>query len=437
MHSPIENSQRRDSLFVAELQIVEALVEAGVLEQLGVLADLDDLAVLHHNNFVSLQDGAEPMGDDEGGAAGHQARHRVLNETFAFGVERAGGLIEDEESRIFQDRAGDGDALALAAAEFDAAFAHGAVVAMRQLEDEVVRIGGRGRGDDRRQGGVGAPVTDVVEQRAAEQNAFLHHKPDLLPERFDGDAAEIIAVEQNRAGIHVVEPAEQVDERGLAGAARTDECDHLAGFDGEINIFQNPALRVVAELHLTEFHPARHRRQFHRVPAFDDERRGVEDFVDFFQAGASLLDDGVHVAEAHHRRIEEAHVGAERDELADCELVVDHHPAADREEQQHAERFDGGGKDPEPGVKQGEVVIVPVIAFNAAAEAFDFALFGTETLDEPRAGDAFVEEAQHPVPVSAMSAAQDPNAFHREPVVQEKQRQHCHHHQGELPFDPE
>ena len=258
-----------------------------------------------------------------------------------------------------------------------------------------------------------------------------------MPERFDGDLADIVAVVQDRAGIHVVEPAEQVDERGFAGAAGADQGNQLAGVDGEIDVFEGLALGVIAELDMLKFHPALQDRQRHGVRAFRDKRRGIQHFIDFFQAGAGLLDDGVHVAEAHHGRVKKTHVRTECDELANGELVVDHHPAADREEEQHAQGFDGGGKDPEPGVKQGEVVVVPVIALNADAEPFNLALFGTESFHQPGAGDAFVEEAQHPVPVPAVPAAQDPDPFHREPVVQEEQRQHRHHHQGQLPFDPE
>ena len=44
-------------------------------------------------------------------------------------VERGGGLVEHQDRRVLQDHAGDGDALALAAGELDAALADMGVVA--------------------------------------------------------------------------------------------------------------------------------------------------------------------------------------------------------------------------------------------------------------------------------------------------------------------
>ena len=56
-------------------------------------------------------------------------------------VERAGRLVEDQDARIGDQRAGDGDALALAARQAAAALADDGVVALGQLEDEVVGAG--------------------------------------------------------------------------------------------------------------------------------------------------------------------------------------------------------------------------------------------------------------------------------------------------------
>jgi hypothetical protein len=64
----------------------------------------------------------------------------VLDLLLGEGVERRGRLVEDEDRRALQDRAGDGDALLLAARELQAALAHGGVVALRQRRDEAVDL---------------------------------------------------------------------------------------------------------------------------------------------------------------------------------------------------------------------------------------------------------------------------------------------------------
>jgi hypothetical protein len=42
---------------------------------------------------------------------------RGLDQALGLGVERGGGLVEDQDRRVLQQRTGDGEALALAAGE--------------------------------------------------------------------------------------------------------------------------------------------------------------------------------------------------------------------------------------------------------------------------------------------------------------------------------
>ena len=64
-----------------------------------------------------------------------------MNQLLTLGVEIARGLVEDKDARIRQNRAGDAQALALAAGEFEAALADERVVAFGQAIDEFVRVG--------------------------------------------------------------------------------------------------------------------------------------------------------------------------------------------------------------------------------------------------------------------------------------------------------
>src|SRR4029077_2686414 len=46
-------------------------------------------------------------------------------------------------------------------------------------------------------------------------------------------AGDVLAFEGDRAGVRLVEPADHVEERGLAGAVRADDRDKTAAPDGE------------------------------------------------------------------------------------------------------------------------------------------------------------------------------------------------------------
>jgi len=79
--------------------------------------------------------GGEAMGDDQAGAAFHQAFERFVDKSLALGIERGSGLVQQEDAWIGENGAGDGDALALAAGELGAARADHRVVALGQRGD--------------------------------------------------------------------------------------------------------------------------------------------------------------------------------------------------------------------------------------------------------------------------------------------------------------
>ena len=54
---------------------------------------------------------------------------RALDFALGAGVQRAGGFVQQQDGRILQDGAGDGDALLLAAGQFQPALAHHGVIA--------------------------------------------------------------------------------------------------------------------------------------------------------------------------------------------------------------------------------------------------------------------------------------------------------------------
>ena len=77
----------------------------------------------------------------------HQPVERLLDHRLVLRVDRGQSLVQHQDRRVAQQRAGDGDALALAAGKPGAAFADHGLVAIGQGLDEVVRVGGARGGD--------------------------------------------------------------------------------------------------------------------------------------------------------------------------------------------------------------------------------------------------------------------------------------------------
>ena len=92
---------------------------------------LNNLPLIHHTDHICLHDRAEPVGNHQHGVMTFELFDGLLNQSFALGIEGAGGFIEDQQLWIAKDGAGQGEPLALAAAEAVAPFADQGVEAIR------------------------------------------------------------------------------------------------------------------------------------------------------------------------------------------------------------------------------------------------------------------------------------------------------------------
>ncbi len=84
-------------------------------QQFLVRAALDDDAVVEHQDHVGADDGRQPVRDHQRGAALGHAIELVLDVPLGVAVERRGRFVKQQDRRTFEDGAGDGDALLLAA----------------------------------------------------------------------------------------------------------------------------------------------------------------------------------------------------------------------------------------------------------------------------------------------------------------------------------
>ena len=118
--------------------MIQGRIRAVRFEQALVRALLDDFAMVDDQNHVGLTDGRKPVRNDERGCALHQRVRRLLNQHFGFRVHGAGGLVEHENLRLGDHRAGEGNELFFARGELVAALAHVRVIALFELGRDAV-----------------------------------------------------------------------------------------------------------------------------------------------------------------------------------------------------------------------------------------------------------------------------------------------------------
>ena len=149
------------------------------------------------------------MGDQQRGAPLQQAAQGGVDLLLDAGVDRRGGVIEDEDVGIGEEGACESHPLALAARKGEAPLADDGVVAAGEGEDELVRFRGLGGGDHVVEGGVGDAESDVVPDRVGEEEALLEDHADLAAQGVEGDVAHVGVVDAYLPGLHVVEAGQQ------------------------------------------------------------------------------------------------------------------------------------------------------------------------------------------------------------------------------------
>ena len=172
-----------------------------MVEQLVVRADRRDAALLQHGNAIGAPYRREPVRDHHHGAALHQVGQRRLHQRLALRVERRGRLVQNQDGRVLEDGAGNGDALLLAAGKPKSFFADHGIVALRHVHNEIVRQCVARRLFHQRALRVRLAVSDVVVHRVVEEDGLLRDLRHLAPQRGQRQIAQVVAVNQNAAEV--------------------------------------------------------------------------------------------------------------------------------------------------------------------------------------------------------------------------------------------
>ena len=154
---------------------------------------------------------------------------RVLDQPLALGVQVAGGLVEDQHRGVLEDRARDRHPLALAAGQLHAPLPdQGVVAAAGSRSTNSCACAARAAASTSAavaSGRAYAMFSRIVPLNSA---GSCGHDPDGAAQVGQAERADVDAVERDPAPVHVPEPRQQRDQRGLAAARRPHQRHHLA-----------------------------------------------------------------------------------------------------------------------------------------------------------------------------------------------------------------
>ena len=144
---------------------------------------LGDPAAFEDDDLAGAADRREAVGDDERRAPGQQPLEAPLDRLLGAHVDVGGGLVEDQDPRLGEQGAGEGDELALAGRELDAALADLGLDAVREGGDELGRPDRADRLLDLLEAGLGRPKATFSRTLPEKRNPSWGTIPSWRPQR--------------------------------------------------------------------------------------------------------------------------------------------------------------------------------------------------------------------------------------------------------------
>ncbi len=190
-----------------------------------------DVAVSEFDATACVAGDVHVMGDHEDGVAGFvELAENVDDDFFVCLVEVAGGLVSENEFGLIDERASDGDTLLFTTGKICGEMLE-AITEADPLEGfDGLRFVGDG--------------VEILGEHDVFQRSEIRHEMKLLEDETDFfctvadkfgfiQARDVLAVDDDAARSGRVEAAENIDERGFAGAGRAHEGNPFSGLNVE------------------------------------------------------------------------------------------------------------------------------------------------------------------------------------------------------------
>src|ERR1700685_422028 len=223
-------------LFFQQLFVIQVTVVAVQGEKLIVRAQFDDASAVQHGDAIGVADGRNAMRNEDRGAPLHYVAQVVEDFIFRVSIDAGERIVEDEDSWIANQGAGDGGALLLPAGKRNSAFPHKRLIALGKafnVGGDVGRIGRivnlpvRGRVDSQ---------SNIFADAVAEQKCFLRKEADIFSQSRKRIVANGPPIDEYHARLSVVNSRNEIDQRALAGTGGTDDSQTASGGNVQVQV---------------------------------------------------------------------------------------------------------------------------------------------------------------------------------------------------------
>src|SRR3989442_6283171 len=123
---------------------------------------------------------AEAMSNHQGCPTSHDTLHSIHNQSLGGRINSARWLVQDENGRVLQESAGQGNALAFTSGHPHTTLSNKRVITVGKGDNKVMRIGGFGGRNDVLEARSGATIRNVFSDARGEQHGFLQDNGKLV-----------------------------------------------------------------------------------------------------------------------------------------------------------------------------------------------------------------------------------------------------------------
>ena len=135
------------------------------------------------------------MRDHKGSAVAHEIREPLLDQLFRFRIQARSRLVQNEDARIRQNGAGNGNPLPLSPGEFDSSLSHDRVIPVSEALGKLIDARDLACAHDLLFAGIGPRKSYILANGAVEQKRLLQNHAKL----------GAVRIEPHRAQVHIID----------------------------------------------------------------------------------------------------------------------------------------------------------------------------------------------------------------------------------------
>ena len=171
-----------DCPFVTLCELAQIEVGVGTLgsQQLLMRTLLDNVAMIHDQNQVGIHDRRQAMRDHKARTPAHERVHGAADGKLGTRIHARRRLVQDENRRVVEQHARDGQQLTLALADALGIVGHPRVITLRHGAHKEVDLRSTGGRNDFLARRLRAAIGDILGNRSVEQPGVLQHHAKLL-----------------------------------------------------------------------------------------------------------------------------------------------------------------------------------------------------------------------------------------------------------------